>query len=230
MMGRAAQPQLRKFRRRHFTGDTTDSMNWKIPRTSAAILGQDDWRLDKSVKKKSKISGYILRGTVAALLLWCVTIGLSWAINVTNHTHEASASEHNTVFGVTAHEGAASAEASAIQRNSTLTFADRVAYQRAIEEVYWQHRIWPKENTSPKPPLDKVMTQAEIEKKVEDYLRNSQAPEDYWKRPITPDQLQAEMERMANHTKQPEDSHSNSYIYTKAFANTAASTDCEPAA
>ena len=133
-----------------------------------------------------------------------MTIGLSWAINVTNHTPEASASEHNTAFGLTAHEGAASAEASAIERKSTLTFADRVAYQRAIEEVYWQHRIWPKENTSPKPPLDKVMTQAEIEKKVEDYLRNSQALEDYWKRPITSDQLQAEMERMANHTKQPE--------------------------
>src|SRR5439155_1433805 len=40
--------------------------------------------------------------------------------------------------------------------------------------------------------------------KVEDYLRNSQALEDYWLRPITPDQLQAEMERMASHTKQPE--------------------------
>jgi hypothetical protein len=24
-----------------------------------------------------------------------------------------------------------------------LTFAERVAYQRAIEEVYWRHRIWP---------------------------------------------------------------------------------------
>jgi hypothetical protein len=156
------------------------------------------------MKKKSKISGYILRGTVAALFLSCVTIGLSSAINVTKDTPEASASEHNTAFGVTAHESAGSMGASAIQRNSTLTFADRVAYQRAIEEVYWQHRIWPKENTSPKPPLDKVMTQAEIEKKVEDYLRNSQALEDYWKRPITPDQLQAEMERMAKHSKQPD--------------------------
>jgi N-acetylneuraminic acid mutarotase len=85
-----------------------------------------------------------------------------------------------------------------------LNFADRVAYQRAIEEVYWRHRIWPKENAGPKPPLDEVMSQAQIEKKVEDYLRNSQALEDYWQRPITPDQLQAEMERMASHTKQPE--------------------------
>ena len=48
------------------------------------------------------------------------------------------------------------------------------------------------------------MSQAQIEKKVEDYLRNSQALEDYWQRPITPEQLQAEMDRMAQHTKQPE--------------------------
>jgi hypothetical protein len=33
---------------------------------------------------------------------------------------------------------------------------------------------------------------------------NSQALENYWHRPITADQLQAEMERMASHTKQPE--------------------------
>ena len=96
-----------------------------------------------------------------------------------------------------------SVAASAIRADRTLTFADRVAYQRAIEEVYWQHRIWPKANAGPKPSLDKVMSQAQIEEKVEDYLRNSQALEDYWQRQITPDQLQAEMERMASHTKQP---------------------------
>ena len=48
------------------------------------------------------------------------------------------------------------------------------------------------------------MSQAQIEKKVEDYLRNSQTLEDYWQRPLSADQLQAEMERMASHTKQPE--------------------------
>jgi hypothetical protein len=85
----------------------------------------------------------------------------------------------------------------------TLTLAERVSYQRAIDEVYWRHRIWPAANAGPKPPLDKVMSQAQIEKKVEDYLRNSQALEDYWQRPIAPDQLQAEMERIASHTKQP---------------------------
>ena len=85
----------------------------------------------------------------------------------------------------------------------TLTFAERVSYQRAIEEVYWRHRIWPKERPDPKPSLDAVMTQRQLERKVSDYVRNSQALEDYWQRPITPDQLQGEMERMASHTKQP---------------------------
>ncbi|PYK67040.1 MAG: hypothetical protein DME50_03770, partial [Verrucomicrobia bacterium] len=86
----------------------------------------------------------------------------------------------------------------------TLTLEERVSYQRAIEEVYWRHRIWPKENADPKPSLDAVMSQAQLEKKVKDYLRNSQALEDYWQRPITSQQLQAELDRMARHTKQPE--------------------------
>jgi len=86
----------------------------------------------------------------------------------------------------------------------TLTFADRVAYQRAIEDVYWRHRIWPKEHRDPKPPLDSVMPQAQLEKKVADYLRKSQMLEDHWQRPITVEQLQAEMDRMAHHTKQPD--------------------------
>ena len=56
----------------------------------------------------------------------------------------------------------------------------------------------------PKPSLDAVMSQAQLERKVEGYLRNSQALEEYWQRPLTADQLQAEMERMAQHTRQPE--------------------------
>jgi N-acetylneuraminic acid mutarotase len=93
-------------------------------------------------------------------------------------------------------------EAPASVSHRALTFQDRAAYQRAIEEVDWRHRIWPKENLNPKPSLDAVMSQAELEKKVEDYLRKSQAVEDYWQRPITAEQLQTEMDRMAKHTKQ----------------------------
>ncbi len=137
------------------------------------------------------------------LLVSCVIVALSSAINLPNRPPKVPARQNNVGLGVNAHDSASSAAASAIRREQTLTFADRVAYQRAIEDVYWRHRIWPKENSAPKPPLDRVMPQEAIEKKVEDYLRNSQALEDYWQRLITPDQLQAEMERMASHTKQP---------------------------
>src|SRR6266481_3255148 len=86
----------------------------------------------------------------------------------------------------------------------TLTFEERVSYQRTIEEVYWRYRIWPKERSDPKPSLDAVISQAQIEKKVRDYQRNSQALADEWQRSITTEQLQAEMDRMAQNTRQPE--------------------------
>ena len=86
----------------------------------------------------------------------------------------------------------------------TLSSAERVAYQYAIEGIYWRHRIWPKDNPGPKPPLDAVISREQIEKKVTDYLRKSQLLADERRRPITPSELQAEMDRMAGHTKQPE--------------------------
>ena len=94
--------------------------------------------------------------------------------------------------------------ASSSGQGTTLGFAERVAYQRAIEEVYWRHRIWPKENSSPKPSLDALMTQAQLEKKVTDYLQKSETLADYWHRPVTAEPLQAEMDRMGQHTKQPD--------------------------
>ena len=68
------------------------------------------------------------------------------------------------------------------------------------------------------------MSQAQLEKKVADYLRNSQAL-DYWQRPLTAEQLQAEMNRMAMHTKQAEvlrelfealGNESNSFLLSRA--------------
>jgi hypothetical protein len=85
-----------------------------------------------------------------------------------------------------------------------LSFAERVAYQRIIEDVYWRHRIWPKQNPDPKPSLDAVMSQAQLENKVRGYLRDSLVLEDYWQKPITAEQLQAEMDRMAADTRQPQ--------------------------
>jgi hypothetical protein len=141
------------------------------------------------MKTKTKLNAYILRGSTGALLLSCVIVALCSAINLP---------------GANGHASAATVAPSVTRTSRPLTFAERVAYQTAIEDVYWRHRIWPKSNPGPKPPLDKVMSQADIEKKVTEYLRSSQALEVYWHRPITADQLQAEMERMARDTKQPE--------------------------
>jgi hypothetical protein len=133
------------------------------------------------MKTNNKIGAYILRGSTVVLLVSCVIVALCSAINLPEQPLKVLPPRDNAAFGANAH------------RNRTLSFADRVAYQSAIEDVYWHHRIWPDTNAGPKPPLDKVMSPAQIEKKVEEYLRNSQTLEDYWQRPLTADQLQAEM-------------------------------------
>jgi len=85
-----------------------------------------------------------------------------------------------------------------------LTFEDRVQAQKAIEQVYWNHRIWPKENPVPKPPLSAVMSDDAIRAKVEDYIKKSNALKLYWQRPITGAHLQAEMDRMAKDSRDPQ--------------------------
>jgi Galactose oxidase, central domain len=144
------------------------------------------------MKSNNKINAYILRGRTAALLLSCVIVTLCSAIHLPEEFPKAHPPQENVASGTNTHQV------------RTFNFADRVAYQRTIEDVYWRHRIWPKERPDPKPSLDEVMSQAQLEKKVTDYLRNSQALEDHWQRPIAAEQLQAEMERMAQHTKQPD--------------------------
>src|SRR5579884_425476 len=150
-------------------------------------LDSGDWVtwLDPApVMKKQAISPFFLRSTLFALVLGA-TAGF-------------------ILVSSRAGLGFPDSEAFSNVPPRTLSFQERVAYQRAIEEVYWRHRIWPKENPGPKPSLDAVMSQAQIESKVADYLRKSQALEDYWQRPITARQLQAEMDRMARNTRQPD--------------------------
>src|SRR5436190_16175673 len=82
-----------------------------------------------------------------------------------------------------------------------LTFEDRVAAQKAIEQVYWKHRIWPKENSGGKPSLSAVMSDEAIRAKVEQYLKESNVLATVWHRPITDESLQAEMDRMAKDSR-----------------------------
>ncbi len=85
-----------------------------------------------------------------------------------------------------------------------LTFEDRVTYRRLIEDVYWQHRSWPEGNTKAKPPLSEVLPEEILRKRVEDSLRLSQALEARWQRPITTEDLQAEIDRIVRETGAPE--------------------------
>jgi hypothetical protein len=137
-----------------------------------------------------------IRSAVAALLFLGCLVTLTSAFNLPTRSSD-----------LPLRFASLSAATKPTLHRTTLTLADRIAYQRAIEEVYWRHRIWPKERPDPKPALDAVMSQTELEKKVDDYLRKSQLVADQRRWPITPSELQAEMERMARHTKQPEVLH-----------------------
>src|SRR5437667_415703 len=147
----------------------------------------------KHMKTKSKISAYIIRSAALTVVFLVAIGGLASAFYLSER--EASLSWRSARSGSVARPS---------MQIRALTFVERVAYQHAIEDVYWHHRIWRKERPDPKPSLDAVMPQAQLEKKVADYLRNSQALEEHWQQPITAEQLQTEMDRMAQHTRQPE--------------------------
>ncbi|MFN7974026.1 MAG: kelch repeat-containing protein [Acidobacteriota bacterium] len=84
-----------------------------------------------------------------------------------------------------------------------LTIERRIACQKAIEEVYWRHRLWPRENPGPKPALAELMPDSSIEVKVQDYVKESVALERYWHRNVTGAQLQAEIDRMLRESRDP---------------------------
>src|SRR6266516_229500 len=116
----------------------TNSVEVRISSNFAAKNLEKDGEMKKHLQTRSKTSGYIIRSGGVAVLVLSVLAG----------------------FLTPAAQNSAQVR--------TLSFADRVAYQRAIEEVYWQHRIWPKENAKPKPSFDEVMSAQQIEKKVQD--------------------------------------------------------------
>ena len=145
------------------------------------------------MKAKSKIGGYIIRSAVYAVCFSVGLVALSSAFQSPSRWYESA-------VATSGYDSTAKSQS----QPRAFSFAERVAFQRAIEDVYWRHRIWPKENPARKPSLDAVMSQAQLQNKVTGYLRDSLVLEDYWQRPITAEQLQAEMDRMARDTKQPE--------------------------
>src|SRR5437773_2230054 len=74
------------------------------------------------MKTNNKLSAYILRGGTGALLFSCVLVALCSAIHLPEQPPKAIPPQDYAAFGANAHQ------------NRSLSLADRVAYQRAIED------------------------------------------------------------------------------------------------
>jgi len=83
-----------------------------------------------------------------------------------------------------------------------LTPDERVATHRAVEQVLWAHRLWPADNSGPKPRLQDVLSDTALRERAGEALLRSRALDLLWGRPVAPDQLQAEMNRMAAESQQ----------------------------
>ncbi|CAN5520558.1 hypothetical protein BH20VER1_BH20VER1_16580 [soil metagenome] len=92
-----------------------------------------------------------------------------------------------------------------MQHGATISLEQRVEYQRRIEEVHWRHRTATQASTGQSvTPFAEAMPEAALRAKVEETLAKSAALAEFWGRPVTAGQLQAEMARMAANTRQPE--------------------------
>lgn len=87
--------------------------------------------------------------------------------------------------------------------DNSLSFEKRLECEKAIEKIYFNHRIWPG-NVNSKPLFEIAVPESVLLKNAEDAIKKSIALEFYWKSPITGEQLQAEIDRIAKNTKNPE--------------------------
>ncbi|MCI0613574.1 putative Ig domain-containing protein [bacterium] len=80
----------------------------------------------------------------------------------------------------------------------SLTLTERIQAQEKIERVYYNHRLWPESNPDDKPQFELMVPRDLIEQKVISSMKNSDELR------ISPEMLQAEMNRIAKTTRDPE--------------------------
>ncbi|HET8948433.1 MAG TPA: hypothetical protein VFQ07_15745, partial [Candidatus Polarisedimenticolia bacterium] len=83
----------------------------------------------------------------------------------------------------------------AATRSGSLSIADRVAAQRALDEVAYRHQIGAKR------PFEETAPDAALERKVRTYLKKSAALERFWGTPVTGAMLDAEIDRLARSSR-----------------------------
>ena len=118
-------------------------------------------RIEKEMKTKSKTSGHIIRSGVWAVFLSVAFIALSSAFNSPNGWHKTAVAtvDYDTTAKIPS-------------QPRTFSFAERVAYQRAIEDVYWRHRIWPKREPQSQAVARRGDVSGATGKKVGGYLHD----------------------------------------------------------
>lgn len=82
--------------------------------------------------------------------------------------------------------------------------AERIEALLALEQVRYNHQEWPESNTEPKPPLAELFSREEAARRVDSHLRMGSALRNLWREEITPEEIQAEMDRMARSSKLPD--------------------------
>jgi hypothetical protein len=85
-----------------------------------------------------------------------------------------------------------------------LSVQERTALQQAMDQVLWDQRAGDEGSRTAGPPMEVAVQRSSFEEKAVDALRKSAALETYWGASITSEQLQAEMNRMAAETQQPD--------------------------
>jgi N-acetylneuraminic acid mutarotase len=78
-----------------------------------------------------------------------------------------------------------------------LTFEQRVQAQSAIERVYYSHQSGKTRR------FEEAVPRGVLERKVTTYLRQGDALDRFWHRPITSEMLRAEVERMSRRSRMP---------------------------
>src|SRR5215203_3950488 len=126
----------------------------------------------------------------AAAIGLALAIALLIAFSPTLRSVEATATVHP--------------ESLARLHGEAFSIPSRVALQRAVDEVYWRHTVWSETGGTAKPSFASVMSPAATCSKVEEMLRKSDALGRLWRQKITGQMLQAEVNRMARGSRDPE--------------------------
>ena len=87
---------------------------------------------------------------------------------------------------------------------TAMSFEERVACRRAVEDSLWTERVWPAENPGPKPALREVLSEDRLRELVRRDLAVTAALEKMWGITISSGQLQREIDRLASSTRSAE--------------------------